>query len=95
MESNENAPSRGDADDAGGSPRKKRRRTVLGTADTELTPHTLRDPYVQRLFSEHTHGYEPPLSPEAAWTKAPSESDYFATCEEMHDISHARLRFGC
>ena len=72
MESNENATSRGDADTGLRSSRKKRRRTVLGTADTE---YTLRDPYVHSLLFEHTHEYAPPSSPKTARTKAPSESD--------------------
>ena len=34
---------------------RKRRRTVVKTAPTESLPHSLRDPYVQTLISEHTH----------------------------------------
>jgi hypothetical protein len=56
--------------------RRKRRRTILEATCAESFPHSLRDPYVQELFSKHARAYASPSfssSREVVWTEVPTK----------------------
>jgi hypothetical protein len=71
--SEEDAPCGSDADVQHS---RKRRRTILEATCAESSPHSLRDPYTQELFSKHAHAYASPSfssSREVVRTEVPTE----------------------